>query len=150
MVVVWNGDAIAGLAPQTGEVYWRIEFPPRNMPIGVPTPVVDGNRLFVSSFYDGSFMVELGGPPPTAQKLWWQRGASETRTQALHCMISTPMLIDGYIYGVDSYGELRCLRADTGERVWEDQTATPVRAGATSTWSARRIASGCSTSAVNW
>ena len=26
---------------------------------------------------------------------------------------------DGYIYGVCSYGQFRCLRADTGERVWE-------------------------------
>ena len=30
----------------------------------------------------------------------------------------TPVFKDGYIYGVDSYGELRCLKADTGERVW--------------------------------
>jgi hypothetical protein len=29
------------------------------------------------------------------------------------------------VYGVDSYGELRCLRADNGERVWESLDATP-------------------------
>ncbi len=38
---------------------------------------------------------------------------------------------DGYIYGVCSYGQLRCLKADTGERVWETFKATtggePVR-----------------------
>jgi hypothetical protein len=34
-------------------------------------------------------------------------------------------VIDGdYIYGVDSYGELRCLEKMTGNRVWEDLTAT--------------------------
>jgi outer membrane protein assembly factor BamB len=37
----------------------------------------------------------------------------------------------GYIYGVCSYGQLRCLNADTGERVWETLQATtsgePVR-----------------------
>jgi outer membrane protein assembly factor BamB len=70
-------------------------------------------------------MVELGGPPLTATKLWSQRGSSERNTKALHCMISTPLMMDGHVFGVDSYGELRCLRADTGERVWEDQTATP-------------------------
>ena len=36
----------------------------------------------------------------------------------------TPWLEDGYIYGVCSYGQLRCLKADTGERVWEDLRAT--------------------------
>jgi outer membrane protein assembly factor BamB len=125
VVIVWNGDALTGLAPTTGKVLWRIEFPPGKMPIGVPTPVVEGNRVFVSSFYDGSLMVELGGPPLTATKLWSQRGSSERNTKALHCMISTPLMMDGHVFGVDSYGELRCLRADTGERVWENQTATP-------------------------
>jgi outer membrane protein assembly factor BamB len=37
--------------------------------------------------------------------------------------MNTPVIIDGYIYGVDSYGELRCLEMATGDRVWEDQTA---------------------------
>ena len=31
----------------------------------------------------------------------------------------TPFIEDGYIYGVCSYGQFRCLKADTGERVWE-------------------------------
>ena len=40
-------------------------------------------------------------------------------------MISTPYMQGDYIYGVDSYGELRCLEAATGDRVWEDRTAVP-------------------------
>src|SRR5205085_4108019 len=38
--------------------------------------------------------------------------------------MSTPVFKNGYIYGVCSYGELRCLRADTGERVWSTLAAT--------------------------
>lgn len=38
---------------------------------------------------------------------------------------------NGYIYGVCSYGQLRCLKAETGERIWETFQATtdgqPVR-----------------------
>src|SRR5262249_427343 len=30
----------------------------------------------------------------------------------------------GYIYGVCSYGEFRCLKADTGERIWMSLKAT--------------------------
>jgi outer membrane protein assembly factor BamB len=45
--------------------------------------------------------------------------------------MSTPFLEDGYIYGVCSYGQLRCMKAETGERVWETFQATtsgePVR-----------------------
>jgi outer membrane protein assembly factor BamB len=123
--VVWNGDAIAGLSATSGDVLWRLPFPSRKMPIGVPTPVVDGNRVFVSSFYDGSFMVVLGDGPREARKLWSAVGRSERNTAALQCMISTPIMRNGFIYGVDSYGELRCLDAATGQRIWEDQTATP-------------------------
>lgn len=125
VVVVWNGDAIAGLAAGSGDMYWRIPFPPRKMPIGVPTPVVENDRVFVSSFYDGSLMVELGDNERQASKLWSAVGRSERRTKALHCMISTPVMKGGYVYGVDSYGELRCLEAATGQRVWENKSATP-------------------------
>lgn len=125
VVVVWNGDAIAGLSAERGDVFWRIPFPPRKMPIGVPTPVVEDNRVFVSSFYDGSLMVQLGERANDARTLWSAVGSSERNTKALQCMISTPILRDGYIYGVDSYGELRCLVASSGKRVWEDMQATP-------------------------
>ncbi|MFO0945256.1 MAG: hypothetical protein U1D30_04805 [Planctomycetota bacterium] len=31
---------------------------------------------------------------------------------------------NGYIYGVCSYGQLRCLEAKTGKRLWETYKAT--------------------------
>ena len=37
--------------------------------------------------------------------------------------MATPVRIGDYIYGVDSYGELRCLDARNGDRIWEDLTA---------------------------
>ncbi|MEZ6078304.1 MAG: hypothetical protein R3C56_22310 [Pirellulaceae bacterium] len=43
----------------------------------------------------------------------------------IHSMIGTGIVQDGFIYGVDSYGELRCLEAATGKRLWEDLTAVP-------------------------
>ncbi len=39
VVIVWTGDSIAGLAAGTGKVFWQIPWRPRNMPIGVPSPV---------------------------------------------------------------------------------------------------------------
>jgi outer membrane protein assembly factor BamB len=38
-------------------------------------------------------------------------------------------VIDGdYVYGLCSFGQLRCLDARTGERVWETQAVTTERA----------------------
>ncbi len=120
--VAWTGDSIAGLDADQGRVLWRLPFTPRKMPIGVATPVYDGDRIFVSSFYDGSFMVQLGTSAKEARKLWSAAGPSERQTEALHCMISTPIMRDGLIWGVDSYGELRCLEAATGQRLWEERS----------------------------
>jgi hypothetical protein len=34
-------------------------------------------------------------------------------------VFSSPHFEDGYIYGIHSGGKLMCVKADTGERVWE-------------------------------
>ena len=125
VVVVWTGDSVAGLAPDSGDVHWRFPFPPVKMPIGVATPIVQGNMLFVTSFYDGSLMLRLNPDRLAVTEVWRARGRSERDTEALQSIISTPTWIGDHIYGVDSYGELRCLEAATGKRVWEDRTATP-------------------------
>jgi hypothetical protein len=33
--------------------------------------------------------------------------------------MATPWVEDGHVYGPCSYGQFRCLRLDTGERLWE-------------------------------
>ena len=125
VLVCWTGNNVAGLDPSTGEVFWKYPFEPNKMVINVPTPVVDGDRLFVTAFYDGSLMLRLDDARLSVEKLWRRRGRSERNTDALHAMIATPLLEGDYVYGVDSYGELRCLDARTGDRIWEDRTATP-------------------------
>lgn len=57
---------------------------------------------------------------PAAEKVWHRVGINEKNTDALHCMISNPVFRGDHIFGVDSYGEFRCLDTKTGDRVWED------------------------------
>jgi hypothetical protein len=76
-------------------------------------------------------MLRLDQERPAAKVLWQKAGPDEQTTASLHVMIGTPILEDGYVYGVDSYGQLRCLDADTGERIWEDTTAVPTARWAT-------------------
>jgi outer membrane protein assembly factor BamB len=122
VVVVWTAENLAGIDPETGSVYWKIPFPVK-MGMGISTPVLYHDFLFVSCFYSGSLLVKLNKNTVSAEKGWSRVGESERKTDALHCVINTPVLKDGYIYGVDSYGELRCLRLETGDRIWEDLSA---------------------------
>ena len=50
------------------------------------------------------------------------------QTDGLHAVIATPVIIGDYIYGICSYGQFRCLKASTGERMWETQAVTKERA----------------------
>ena len=125
VVVCWTGDSVTGLDPKTGKVHWRYPFAPSKMPIGIATPITAGDQLFVTSFYDGSLMLRLFPDRLAVEKIWQLKGASERNTVGLHSIISTPLFLGDHLYGVDSYGELRCLKAANGERVWEDLTATP-------------------------
>jgi len=125
VLVCVTGQRIVGLNPLTGSPYWEYPFPPKETVITIATPVFDGAHLFITSFYEGSLLLKVDQDKLAVEQLWRRQGASETRTDALHCCISTPMILGGYIYGVDSHGELRCLDLKTGDRVWENLTATP-------------------------
>jgi outer membrane protein assembly factor BamB len=125
VVVVWTGQHIAGLNPVNGQVYWKHPYEQRRMIISVATPVLHKDHLFLTSFFDGSMLLKLDPDKLAVEQVWEQRGADEQNTKGLHSIIATPYLKGDYIFGVDSYGELRCLDLKTGERVWEDLTATP-------------------------
>jgi outer membrane protein assembly factor BamB len=125
VLICWTGDSVAGLEAASGKVLWRHPWKPKNMPIGIATPVVEKDRVFFTSFYDGSLMLRLAKDEAKAEELWKIVGQNEIETDALQSIISTPVFDDGHIYGCDSYGQLRCLDANDGKRLWEDLTATP-------------------------
>ena len=125
VLVCWTGDSLSGLDPKTGSVLWGHPFPPSRMPIGVGDPVLSGEQLFVSSFYDGSLMVRVPKDKVTSEVIWRGVGPDEQHTKSLHAMIGTSIVKDNLVFGTDSYGEFRCLDGLTGERIWEDTKAVP-------------------------
>jgi outer membrane protein assembly factor BamB len=124
-LIIWDPEAVNSLNPETGQVYWSLKSPvPIHAGMTIPTPRKMDDWLFLTCFYDGSWMLRLDGTKPAASTAWRSARASEKNTDALHSTLSTPFLQDGYIYGVCSYGQFRCLKADTGERIWETFDAT--------------------------
>jgi outer membrane protein assembly factor BamB len=125
VMVCWTGDNVVGLDPQSGSVLWKEAFKPAKMVINIATPVLEKNRLFFTSFYDGSLMLAVKPDMLAVESLWRRSGRDEQHTESLHSIISTPYCEGDYVYGVDSYGEFRCLDAKTGDRVWESLQPTP-------------------------
>ena len=122
-LILWHPEAINGLDPETGRVLWTTPFSSR-FGLTAPMPRQVNDRIFVTAFYDGSLMLRVTNAEAPPQVLWKSAKASERDTDMLHSIIPTPFIEGGHIYGVCSYGQLRCLKVESGERVWETLAAT--------------------------
>lgn len=121
-LIVWCPVGLFGLDPETGRVFWQ-ESCDVKMGHSIASPVFDpGSRLlFVTSFFNGPLMVRIDAESPRATVAWRGQSNSELpgRTEGLHGLMSTPVILGEHLYGVCSYGQFRCLEAGTGKRIWE-------------------------------
>lgn len=122
-VLLWTGDAILGFALANGKELWRIPWSIRfGVAIANPRQVED--TVLISSFWSGCRMLKLRPDGGTPDILWQTEKDSDTRTTHLNALMCSPVVQDGYFYGVCSYGHLRCLDWAKGERRWETLAAT--------------------------
>jgi outer membrane protein assembly factor BamB len=122
-LIIWHPMALASLDPANGKVLWQQPFKVQTG-LTIPTPVLSGDRLLVSTFYNGSRLFRLDPRRPAGELVWQGSSNSEIDSDGLHALISTPVIDGDYIYGVCSYGQFRCLDARTGRRIWETFAVT--------------------------
>ncbi len=122
-LVIWHPKAITSLDPQNGKAIWEIPFAVRSN-VSIATPRKVGNRLFISTFYSGPLMIDVAADGNSAKVAWRGEGANELDTGGVHCLMSTPFMNSTHIYGICSYGHLRCIDAKNGNRLWETLDAT--------------------------
>ncbi len=96
--------------PATGEILDRFAWrSPRHASANASTPVISGNRVFISSSYDvGGVMLEVL-PGFTFKEVY--------RTKAYASHWATPTLVEGYLYGFAN-NKLVCMEWATGKRIW--------------------------------
>lgn len=122
-LIIWHPTAVSALEPKTGKVIWEVPYGVR-YGLSIATPRKVGNRLFVASFYNGPRMIEVSKDGNRAKIVWSGKSDSEIKTDGLHPIMMTPIFDGTHIYGVCSYGQLRCLDASNGRRLWETEKAT--------------------------
>jgi len=122
-LIQWDQRHLNSLDPDTGEVLWQVAYQARSN-MALARPVMIGDRLLVSGFYNGSMLVKV--TPQGPRVLWRNSGEGERphQTRSLHAVITTPIAEGEDFYGTCSYGELRGLRLADGERVWERTNLT--------------------------
>ena len=123
-LIIWHATHVSGLDPADGKLLWQYPFP-TNYALTVPMPRKLGNRLFLTAFYEGPLMLDLGEDGVSPTELWRStKGNNEIKNDSLHSIMPTTIVTDEYLYGVSSYGQLRCLETETGKLVWETRDAT--------------------------
>ena len=113
-LIVWDADKINSLDPERGKVYWTVPLKP-DYDMSIIAPQLFGDYLFASGIGNVGAVLKLDRQKPGAEVVW--RG---TGTTGVYCANSTPLIVDGIIYGVCCRnGQLRAVDLKTGRRLWE-------------------------------
>lgn len=121
-LIVWLINAVYSLNPKTGEVHWKEPWGVRGGG-SIAIPRLHGNKLFLSTFFNGSLMLDLDADGLGVTERWKGPKISAKDTVYLHALNCVPWLEDGHIYGVCNHGQMRCLQIDDGQRIWETLNA---------------------------
>ncbi len=70
-------------------------------------------------------MLKLATDKPAVEKVWQRKRLNPQAEEGMHALIPNPLILGDHIYGIDYFGELRCLDAKTGDRVWSVNTIIP-------------------------
>jgi outer membrane protein assembly factor BamB len=119
-LIIWHANSINGLDPATGKLFWEVPYPDKGKPhapsVNIATVRRDGPHLFLSSTYHGPMMLKFTADKPDVSVLWRKRPKQQ---EELTCLMSSPVLKDGHVYGVSFDGALICLEAETGKKLWQ-------------------------------
>jgi outer membrane protein assembly factor BamB len=109
-------QGLHGVDINTGEVLWVYEWEAYRRQVA--DPLLFDNKVFATHYGGfGCVLLDIGGDEP--QVLWKNMNMSSDT--------SSPVLVDGYLYGCDGGPEmevstsLRCLDVQTGEVRWETE-----------------------------
>lgn len=114
-LIVWTPADINGLDPQTGELHWSFPLTPQ-YGMSIAPPRLEGDYLFASGIGAASILIRLHQDRPTAELIWNGKGFNTS--------FSPIYSAEGYAYGVDQGGKLRCIELLTGRRLWETTEPT--------------------------
>jgi outer membrane protein assembly factor BamB len=113
-LVVQARHTLFGVNLEDGSELWSVDVPNfRGM--NILTPVFVGNRIFTSTYRNGSFMFEV-------KRSEDRFSIEETWKHPASGYMSSPVVIDGYIYLHLGNGRVTCLDAEDGTEQWRSQS----------------------------
>lgn len=117
--IFFTQKGLVGVTPESGKVLWRADFPFKVSTAA--SPVVYEDIVYCSAGYGvgaGAFKISKNGSALSAEQLW-------RRENECFNHWSTPVVKDGYLYGMFSFkeygkGPLACVDIRTGKDIWKE------------------------------
>lgn len=119
MIIAPNGDgSVYAVGARTGEKLWSFPFCKRGLNV---SPVVDGDRVYVSHSEENLHSTEMGSVAclDASQRGVLSESAVVWRRDGIRAGYASPSIADGRVYVVDNSATLHCLDARDGRSIWE-------------------------------
>jgi outer membrane protein assembly factor BamB len=104
--------SVVSVSIADGKLLWQVPSQPQRMTYNAPTPIVEGDMVFITGYGGGTRAVKISkqGDIFSANEAW--------NNSELGTTFNTPVLKDGYLYGLSSNGALFCINAKDGKTAW--------------------------------
>jgi len=110
-LVDFVADGAIGLDLNDGKFLWRVPIKTSSAR-HVTTPVVDGDMVSVSSHEVGLIGIKVSQENGN----WQAKRAWVNKSAAIN--FSSPVLVDGFLYGLGLQKNLECVELKTGRQMW--------------------------------
>ncbi len=113
-IVGLTAKNLVGIDPEEGKLLWQIAAPTENRYYNAASPVIDGQTVIITGQGQGTkaFRVQKKGDQFVTQEIW-KNGELGTKW-------NTPVLKNGFLYGLSDGRKLFCMNASTGQTAWID------------------------------
>ncbi len=110
-VIAHTVEGTIGLRYENGELLWRV---PMKTSFGrhAATPLVFGDLVLVGSHQAGTIGLKISRQGDTC------KASTAWREKRIAINFSSPVLVNGYLYGLGPAGEMFCADAVTGKEKW--------------------------------
>lgn len=117
-IVTLAARSVVGIGLSDGKLLWQIPFVPVRMAYNAATPIVDGQTVIYTGARRGIFAVDIvkEGDGFAVREKW--------SNPEVGVQFNTPVLKDGFLYGLSNQGNFFCLNGRSGETAWLDPAQT--------------------------
>jgi outer membrane protein assembly factor BamB len=102
---------LVGVAASNGRLLWEVPWP--GSVAVIPTPFIDGNRVFVTSGYGAGCMLVEIAPQNDARKVY--------ASKVLKNQHGGFIAIDGRVFGYSDEVGWVCMALDNGKLIWRER-----------------------------